>query len=48
VSADISEEHIAAIFRVEEISSARNQQANGLHGVIPQMLILFITNAVKI
>jgi uncharacterized protein (DUF1015 family) len=27
VSTDISEEHIASIFRVEEISSARSQQA---------------------
>jgi hypothetical protein len=25
VSTDVSEEHIASIFRVEEISSARNQ-----------------------
>jgi hypothetical protein len=65
VSADVSEEHIASIFRVEEISSARNQQAsrwqaglryvppkrlltpNGLHGVISQKLIPFITTAVK-
>jgi hypothetical protein len=28
VSTDVSEEHIASIFRVEEISSARNQQAS--------------------
>jgi hypothetical protein len=28
VSADILEEHIASIFRVEEISSARNRQAS--------------------
>jgi hypothetical protein len=27
VPTDVSEEHIASIFRVEEISSARNQQA---------------------
>jgi hypothetical protein len=57
VSIDVSEEHIASIFRVEEISSARNQQAggkqkrrltlNGLHGVISQKLIFFITTAVK-
>jgi hypothetical protein len=45
------EEHIASIFRVKEISSARNQQAsrltlNGLHGVISQKM-LFITTAVK-
>jgi hypothetical protein len=46
VSTDVSEEHIASIFRVEEISS-RNQQANRwLHGVISQM-ILFITTTMK-
>jgi hypothetical protein len=28
VSTDVSEEHISSIFRVEEISSARNQQAS--------------------
>jgi hypothetical protein len=28
VSTDVSEEHILSIFRVEEISSARNQQAS--------------------
>jgi hypothetical protein len=28
VSTDVSEEHIASIFRIEEISSARNQQAS--------------------
>jgi hypothetical protein len=54
----VSEEHIASIFRVEEISSARNQpastwQAEGdgdemlLHGVISQKMIFFITTAVK-
>jgi hypothetical protein len=56
VSTDVSEEHIASIFRVEEISSANNQQAsslprpltfNGLHGVISQKMMLFITIAVK-
>jgi hypothetical protein len=52
VSIDASEEHIAFIFRVEEIISATNQQAsrltlNGLHGVVSQKLILFITTAVK-
>jgi hypothetical protein len=49
VSTDVSEEHIASVFRVEEIRSARNQQLaserrltlNGLHGVISQKLILF-------
>jgi hypothetical protein len=61
VSTDVSEEHIASIFRVEEISSARNQQAsrwrryvppkrrltlNGLHDVVSEKLILFITTAV--
>jgi hypothetical protein len=48
VSIDVSEEHIASIFKVEEISLARNQQAlNGLHGVISQKMTLFITTAVK-
>jgi hypothetical protein len=52
VSTNVSEEHIASIFRVEEISSARNQQAsrltlNGLHIVISQKMILFITTSVK-
>jgi hypothetical protein len=50
VSTNVSEEHIASIFRVEEISSARNQQASrwqALHGVISQKMILFITTAVK-
>jgi hypothetical protein len=28
VSTDVSEDHITSIFRVEEISSARNQQAS--------------------
>jgi hypothetical protein len=28
VSTDVSEEHIASIFRVEELSSARNQKAS--------------------
>jgi hypothetical protein len=31
VSTDVSEEHVASIFRVEEISSARNQQASKWH-----------------
>jgi hypothetical protein len=31
VSTDVSEEHIACIFRVEETSSARNQQASRCH-----------------
>jgi hypothetical protein len=51
VSTDVSEEHIAYIFRVEEISSAKknSKQAGGkeLHGVISQKMILFITTAVK-
>jgi hypothetical protein len=34
VSTDVSEEHIASIFRVEKISSA-------LHGVIFQKMLLF-------
>jgi hypothetical protein len=43
LSTDVLEEHIASIFRVEEISSARNKHSklNGLHGVISQKLILF-------
>jgi hypothetical protein len=28
VSTDVSEEHIASIFRIEKISSAKNQSAN--------------------
>jgi hypothetical protein len=54
VSTDVSEKHIASIFRVEEISSARNQQAsskptafNRLHGAISQKIVLFIITAVK-
>jgi hypothetical protein len=53
VSTDVSEEHIASIFRVEEIFSARNQQASrwrhlGYTAFISQNLILFITTCVKI
>jgi hypothetical protein len=77
VSTDVSEENIASIFGVEEISSARNHRAsrwqagfllnlflrprrwvryvlpkrrltlNGLHGVVSQKMVLFITTAVK-
>jgi hypothetical protein len=48
VSIDVSEEHVAPIFRVEEISSTSKQVAlNGLHGVVSQKLIFFITTAVK-
>jgi hypothetical protein len=53
VSTDVSEEHIASIFRVEKLSLARNQREsrwqavlNGLHGVISQKTVLFITTAV--
>jgi hypothetical protein len=52
VSTDISEEHIASIFRVEEISSAKTskqaggKQLDGLHDVISQKIILFITTSV--
>jgi hypothetical protein len=36
VSTDVSEEHIASIFRVEEISSARNsKQAGGKQNNLP-------------
>jgi hypothetical protein len=45
---DASEEHIASVLRVEKISSARNQRTlNGLHGVISQKMVLFMTTAVK-
>jgi hypothetical protein len=80
LSTDVSEEHIASILRVEEISPARNQRArrwqagfplvycwiflrpwgwrryvppkrrwtlNGLHGVISQKMVLFVTTAMK-
>jgi hypothetical protein len=49
VSADVSDEHIASIFRVEKISSARNQRASRwqAHGVISQKMVLFITTTVK-
>jgi hypothetical protein len=48
---DVPDEHIASIFRVEEIGSA-NQQANrlklnGLQDVISQKMVLFKTTAVK-
>jgi hypothetical protein len=42
VSTYVSEEHIDSIIRVEEISSARNQQASR---PISQKKILFITTA---
>jgi hypothetical protein len=43
VSTDVWKEHIASIFRVEEIISARNQQtSNGLHGVMGRKLIIFM------
>jgi hypothetical protein len=42
VSTDVPEEHIASIFRVEEISSEKNQQASRWQAfVISQKLILF-------
>jgi hypothetical protein len=53
VSTDVSEEHIASIFRVEKRSSARNQHEsrwqalNRLHGVISQKIVLFIPTAVR-
>jgi hypothetical protein len=52
VSIDVSVEHIASIFRVEEIKFSKKPASkqvalNGLHGVISQKMILFITIAVK-
>jgi hypothetical protein len=55
VSTDVSGEHIASIFRVEEKVQKTSEQAggkrrlklNGLHGIISQKMILFITTAVK-
>jgi hypothetical protein len=41
VSTDVSEEHIASIFRVEEISSARNQRTGKWQAEF------FVTTAVK-
>jgi hypothetical protein len=48
VSTDVSEEHIASIFRVEEtIVKAGGKQSSGLHGFISQKMVLFITTAVR-
>jgi hypothetical protein len=54
VATDVSEEHSASIFRVEEKSSKPTSKQvagrllhNGLHGVISQKMILFITTTVK-
>jgi hypothetical protein len=49
MSTDVSEEHIASVFRVEEIISARNLHASKqvARRIIPQKLILVITTAVK-
>jgi hypothetical protein len=48
VSTDVSEEHIASIFTVEEISSAKNQQSKQVaRRIIRQKMILFITTPVK-
>jgi hypothetical protein len=64
VSNDVSDEHIASIFRVEKTSWARKQResrwqrwrryvpskrltSNGLHGVISEKMVLFITTAVR-
>jgi hypothetical protein len=42
MSTDISEEHIASIFRVEKISSARNsKQAGGKHSIYLETKIAF-------
>jgi hypothetical protein len=46
VSTDVSEEHIASIFSVKEISSGKNQQASR-HGVVSQKMVLFMTTAVR-
>jgi hypothetical protein len=42
VSTDVSEEHIIPIFRVEEISSARNQQASRWQAESQKMMIFDI------
>jgi hypothetical protein len=50
VSTDVSEEHIASIFRIEKIILARNQRESKwllLHGVISQKMVLFITTAAR-
>jgi hypothetical protein len=54
VSTDVSEEHIASIFRVEKINWARNQRENnvGWHStdytvLYSQKMVLFITTAVR-
>jgi hypothetical protein len=49
---DVSEEHIASFFRVEEViqqepASKQLASRNRLHGVISQKVILFITAAVE-
>jgi hypothetical protein len=36
VSTDVSEEHIASIFRVEEITSARNQRESRWQAFDPE------------
>jgi hypothetical protein len=49
MSIDVSEEHIAPIFRIEKISSARNLlSCYELHGVISQKIVVFTTTAVRI
>jgi hypothetical protein len=49
------EEYVASIFRFEDIAKARNQRESkwqeeltffGLHGVISQKIVLFITTGV--
>jgi hypothetical protein len=48
---DVSEEHIDSIIRVEEGGDVfypkRRLTINGLHGVISQNIVLFITTAVR-
>jgi hypothetical protein len=45
VWADVSEEHIDSVFRIQRKSW--RQYVNGPHGVISQKMVLFITTAVR-
>jgi hypothetical protein len=46
VSIDVLEEHIASIFRVNEINSARNQQASRWQAKLSYFLGLFFKSEV--
>jgi hypothetical protein len=49
VSTDVSEEHIASIFRVDKNKFSKKPalKLNVLHGVISQKIVLFTTTAVR-